>query len=296
MPLIPFPRLLHTARENNFAIGYFEAWNDDSLETVLEAAEQAVSPVVLGFGGLPVNQPWFNKWGLGFAAALGRFAADKSKVPVSLILNETKTFKQAAEGIELGFNVVMLDSSSRPFEKNLEITKKLVYVAHQRNVAVQAELGHLPVSGKETASTRTDPDEAAVFVQKTGIDALAVSVGNVHEMVSGTAEIDTALVEKIHVKTEVPLVIHGGTGFPSKAVPDVIRAGAALFHVGSILKLVYFEGLRTSVEAVKLPIDIQRIVGSREREDLTSEGKLRLRQKVIELSELYGSAGKADLY
>ena len=296
MPLIPFPILLNTASENHFAIGYFQAWNEDSLEAVLEAAEETSSPVVLGFGGTPVSRLWFNEWGLSFAAALGRVAVDKSKVPVSLILNEAETFEQCIRGIELGFNVVMLDSSGLPFEKNLKITKKLVATADKKNVSVQAELGHLPTDGKNTVSTRTDPDEAAVFVKETGIDALAVSIGNVHEMISGKADIDTALVEKIHEKTGVPLVIHGGTGFPPEAVQYVVQAGVALFHVGSILKLVYFEGLKSSIEKIGLPVDIQRIVGSREREDFTMEGKLRLREKVIELIKLYGSIGKADLY
>ncbi len=296
MPLIPFPVLLNTARDNHFAVGYFQAWNEDSLEAVLEAAEEASSPVVLGFGGTPVNQLWFNEWGLACAAALGRVAVEKSKVPISLILNEAETFEQCVQGMELGFNVVMLDSSSLPFEKNLTITKKLTAVARKKNVAVQAELGHLPVDGKNTVSTRTDPDEAAVFVEETGIDALAVSVGNVHELVTGKAKIDTALVKKIQNKTGVPLVIHGGTGFPSEAVKEVIQAGIALFHVGSILKLYYYQGLKCSIEVIGSPDNIQRTVGSREREDFTTEGKKRVRNKVIELIKLYGCAGKADLY
>jgi len=294
MPLIPFPMLLKTALKNNFAVGYFQAWNEDSLEAVLEAAEVTSSPVLLGFGGTPVNQSWFNEWGLSCAAALGHVAVEKSKVPVSLILNEAETFEQCIRGIKLGFNVVMLDSSSALFEVNLKITKKLVAVARKNNVAVQAELGHLPVDGKNTVSTTTDPDEAAIFTEETGIDALAVSVGNVHELVTRKAKIDTDLVEKIKNKTGVPLVIHGGTGFPSEAVKDVIQAGVALFHVGSILKLVYYQGIRASIDAVW--DNIQRTVGSREREDFTTEGKHRITQKVIELIKLYGSAGKAYLY
>ncbi len=296
MPLIPFPLLLSRALKNNFALGYFQAWNEDSLEAVLEAAEYTSSPVVIGFGGTPVNQTWFNEWGLACEALLGRVAAKKSKVPVSFILNEAETFEQCIKGIELGFNVVMLDSSSLPFERNLKITKKLVASAHKKNVAVQAELGHLPVDGKNTASTCTDPDEAAVFAEKTGIDALAVSVGNVHELIAGKARIDTELVEKIREKTDVPLVIHGGTGFPSDAVQDVIQAGVALFHVGSILKLVYYQGLKKSIEAIGTPHDIQQVVGSREREDFTTEGKRRVKDKVIELVKLYGSVGTAGLY
>jgi len=296
MPLIPFSALLNTARDHHFAVGYFQAWNEDSLEAVLEAAEQTSSPVVLGFGGTPVNQRWFNEWGLSCAAALGRVAAQKSKVPVSFILNEAETFEQCVKGIELGFNVIMLDSSSLPFEENLKITKKLTAAAHKKNVAVQAELGHLPVGGKNTVSTRTDPDEAAIFVKKTGIDALAVSVGNVHELITGKAKIDTALVEKIQNKTDILLVIHGGTGFPSEAVKNVIRAGVALFHVGSILKLNYYEGLKGSIEVNSSPDNIQRTVGSRELEDFTTEGKIRVKNKVIELIKLYGSTGKADLY
>lgn len=296
MPLIPFKKMLDSALKHNFAVGYFQAWNQDSLEAILAAGENTDSPLIVGFGGTYVNQEWFNQWGLEYSAALGRIAVEKSKIPVCFILNEAETYEQCLKGIKLGFNVVMLDSSYMPFEENLEINKKLVSVAHADNVAVQAELGRLPDGAKNTAGTLTDPDEANEFVRETGIDALSVSIGNVHVLTRGKAAVDVALVKKIEDAVQIPLVIHGGTGFPPEAVKDVIHAGVALFHIGSILKIVYFNGLKEMIQSIETPQDVQKLIGSREQEDFTTEGKKRITEKVIELMQLYNSEGKASLY
>ena len=296
MPLIPFNRMLAVALDNNFSVGYFQAWNQDSLEAILEAAEESDSPVVLGFGGTPVNQEWFNRCGLEYYAALGRVAVEKSKVPVCFILNEAETYEQCLRGIELGFNVVMLDSSGLPFRENLEVTKKLTKAAHAEHVAVQGELGNLPDGEDTRGAVLTDLREAEEFVRETGIDALSVSVGNVHVLTKGSAQIDINLIKNIRDCVRIPLVIHGGTGFPKDAVKDATDAGVALFHVGSILKIAYYQGLKDSMSVTDELKDIQLTVGSRENEDFTIEGKKRIKNKVIELMKLYSSMGKAGLY
>ena len=296
MPLIPFSKMLAVALDNNFSVGYFQAWNQDSLESILEAGEEAGSPIVLGFGGTPVNQEWFNRCGLEYYASLGRVAIEKSKVPVCFILNEAETYEQCLKGIELDFNVVMLDSSSLPFSENLEVTKKLTETAHAGHVAVQGELGNLPDGEDRRGAALTDPGEAEEFVRKTGIDALSVSVGNVHVLTKGSAQIDIDLIKNIRDRVKIPLVIHGGTGFPKEAVKDATGSGVALFHVGSILKIAYFHGLADSMQSTDALKDIQLTVGSREKKDFTTEGKLRVKEKVIELLKIYNSEGKAGLY
>jgi len=304
MPLFPFAAMLDTALANRFAVGYFQAWNEDSLEAVLEAGEEMDAPLIIGFGGTPVNQAWFDGWGIECGAALGRVAAQKARVPVALILNETEKLEQCLKGIELGFNVVMVDSSSLPYGENLRVNRELVERAHPRGVAVEGELGHLPTGappggpGGSPGGTfaLTDPDQAREFVAETGIDALSVSVGNVHVLTRGEASIDVDRIARIRDKTGVPLVIHGGTGFPPSQVSEAIRRGVAKFNVGTILKKVYFEGLKKRLEETSGPHDMQLLVGSRESGDFTMEGKKRVKEKVKELIRLYGSGGKARLF
>jgi ketose-bisphosphate aldolase len=303
MPLYPFRRMLDIALEGGFAVGYFQAWNGDSLEAVLEAGEELDSPLVIGFGGTPVNRAWFDAWGLESAAALGRVAVAKARVPVSFILNETETLGQCLRGIGLGFNVVMVDSSSLPYRENLEVNRSLVEAARPRGVAVEGELGHLPTgergvgaeSGPPETSSLTDPDQAGEFVRATGIDALSVSVGNVHVLTRGEARVDLDLVSKIREKAGVPLVIHGGTGFPPGQVRGAIERGVAKFNVGTVLKKVYYEGLKASIARTDGSEDMQLLVGSREAADVTTEAKRRVREEVKELVLRYGSAGKAGL-
>jgi fructose-bisphosphate aldolase class II len=329
MPLFPFRRMLDLALENGFAVGYFQAWNGDSLEATVEAGEELDSPLVIGFGGTPVNQAWFDSWGLESAAVLGIAAVKRTGIPVSLILNETETLEQCFRGIELGFNVVMVDSSALPYRENLEVNRKLVTKARLRGVAVEGELGHLPTGetggtpigrpgesggtpgghrgaagseksgypgGSRDGSSLTDPEQAGEFVRETGVDALSVSVGNVHVLTRGKAEVDLDLIARIREKTGVPLVIHGGTGFPPGRVKEAIKRGVAKFNVGTVLKKLYYEGLKASLARTDASQDMQLLVGSREASDITSEAKRKVKEKVKELIRLYGSEGKARLF
>jgi len=295
MPLIPFNKMLDAALEGKYAVGYFEAWNQDSLEAILSAGEETNSPLIIGFGSMTVNQDWFDEWGLDCFAGIGQVAVAKSRVPVCFILNEAKTHEQCLRGIRSGFNVVSLDSSHLPFNENVEVTTKLVEAAHAGRVAVEAELGHLPEAGNYASASLTDPEEANRFVQATKIDALAVSIGNVHVLTRGKADIDLGLLDRIRRKTQVPLVIHGGTGFPDGLVREAIDLGVAKFNVGTILKKEYYLGVRASTTKELDDSRIQEMVGSREKSDFTYEGKKRVKEKVKELLRLYDSVGKSDM-
>ncbi len=296
MSLFPFREMLEIALKNNFAVGYFEAWNEESIEAVVRAGEEMSSPLIIGFGGALVNQDWLTKWGLSFYAAVGRVTAEKAAVPVAFILNEVKSLELGLRGIALGFNVVMIHTSHLPYGENAALNKKLAKAAHARQVGVEGELGYLPMVGVEDESSLTDPDEAGKFVRETGIDALSVSIGNVHLLTDGDAQIDMGLLERIRDAARIPIVIHGGTGFPPELVSKAIDLGVAKFNIGTILKKVYYEGVKSEIAKIGDKADMQRVVGSREKEDYTTEGKRRLKDKVIELIHLYKSDGKACLF
>lgn len=290
MPLIPFPTLLDKAIKGKYAVGYFEAWDQYSLEAVLEAAEECHSPVIIGFGGVQMEQGWFTDKGLEELAALGKVAAERAKVEVSYILNEVKEFRHVAMGIGYGFNVVMMDTSRMPLKENIAITKRIVEMAHKNKVAVEGELGRLP-EGDEIPNKNflTDPDEAEYFVRETGVDALSVAIGNVHALSKGRLKIDFKRLKEIKDKVKVPLVIHGGTGFPKEAIPKCIQSGVVKFNVGTILKKVFLDGVKKSID--RLPrnkeVEIQYIIGSRKVGDILTRAKENVKREVTNFLKLY---------
>jgi ketose-bisphosphate aldolase len=292
MPLVSFPDLLAAATRDGYAVGYFEAWDSYSLEAVLAAAELERSPVVLGFGCLLLDQAWLARGGIEILGALGRVAAERSRVPVSLLLNEAHSFEHALRGIDAGFNTVMLATS------DVEPIAALVRHAHDSGVAVEGELGTLPdgnFRGEiDTAdASLTDPDTAAAFVAATQIDALAVSIGNVHTLEASTAEVDLARLAEIHRAVGLPLVIHGGTSFPADAVAEATARGVAKFNVGTALKRAALQGLSARVASLPVGESPHDLVGSHRPSDLLEATKPPLIRIVRELMRLYGSSGRA---
>jgi len=292
MPLVPFPDLLHDAQRGGYAVGYFEAWDSYSVEAVLEAAELELSPVILGFGCLLLDQAWLENGGIEIFGSIGRVVAGRSRVPVSLLLNEAHTPEHAVRGIDAGFSAVMLATS------DTETIARLTRIAHTRGVAVEAELGSLPDGNPvgeidRSHASLTDPDQAAAFVQATDVDALAVSIGNVHTLEGHTAEVDLDRLAEIRRSVGVPLVIHGGTAFPPEAVPGAIARGVAKFNVGTTLKRTLLEELQAELAGLAAGASPHDLVGSHKSSDLLEAAKPRLVEKLRVLMRLYGSSGRA---
>jgi ketose-bisphosphate aldolase len=296
VPLVPLQQILANARSNGYAVGYFEAWDACSLEAVLAAAEQESAPVILGFGAMMLNGAWLDSGGVEVLGAIGRSYAARSAVDVALIFNEAHTLDQAKRGIEAGFNAVMIDTHSWPTEDAIVAVKELCRVAHQSGVAVEGELGspaEATASGVDHSHERlTDPDEAARFVEETGADCLAVSVGNVHILMDHEASIDIERLRSIHQRTDVPLVIHGGTSFPSLAVEPAIMLGVAKFNVGTVLKHEFWTGLDSAVRATGTPPDVHRLLGSHKDSDVMAVAQERMTAKVRALIKQYGGSGR----
>jgi ketose-bisphosphate aldolase len=296
MALVPLPQLLANAQAGGYAVGYFEAWDASSLEAVLNAAEAESAPVILGFGAMMLNAAWLDGGGVEVLGALGRSYASRSSVDVSLIFNEAQTFDQARRGIDAGFNVVMLDTHSWPTEDAIAAVRELCGVAQPSGIAVEGELGspaEATAGGVDHSHERlTDPDEAARFVDETGVDCLAVSVGNVHILMDQEASIDIARLRAIHERVAVPLVIHGGTSFPPSAVTPAIALGVAKFNVGTVLKHEFWHGLQSSVVAAGTHPDVHQLLGSHKGSDVTTVAQERMTAKVRSLIRQYGGSGR----
>lgn len=299
MALVPLPQLLANARADGYAVGYFEAWDACSLEAVLNAAEAESAPVILGFGAMMLDRTWLDSGGVEVLGAIGRTYAASSSVDVSLIFNEAHTLEQARRGIDAGFNAVMIDTHSWPTEDAIIAVKELCRVAHQSGVAVEGELGspaEATASGVDHSHERlTDPDESARFVEETGIDCLAVSVGNVHILMEQAASIDMDRLRSIHERVDVPLVIHGGTSFPRAAVVPAVALGVAKFNVGTALKHVFWDGLKAAVDAAGQPPDVHKLLGSHKESDVMATAQHRMTAKVRSLIQQYGGSGRSEL-
>jgi len=283
LPLVSLEDMLGEALKKKYAIGYFESWNLESLVGVLDAAEAKKSPVIVGFGGRVLGRPK----DLEYYAAIGKVAPEKSRVPVNLILNEASSLDQIKRGVELGFSTVMMDGSRLSFAENVELTKSIVRIAHKAGVCVEGQVGTLPMAKDgefkgDSDGSLTDPEMAAEFVQLTKIDALAISIGNIHLLRKGEAKIDLARLRRIRDLVGIPLVIHGGSGFPRDAVAGVIERGVCKFNVGTILRNAFSEGMKNSMVSEVNP------------EMISWAGASRMQKVVEDLMELYGSAGKAQ--
>lgn len=297
MSLVPMRELLASALDDRYAVGYFEAWDLYSFEAVKEAAEEMESPIILGFGGVMMNQDWYGSGGLRALAAMGRVVAEGAKVPVAYLLNEVLSFDHIQQGLEMGFNAVMLDTSHMPLDENTRWTKRVVDAAKPYGADVECESDPLPdasgTMGEHSGARKTDPEEAARFIAETGACALSIAIGNEHIRTDGESGTDFELLSRIHDAVPVPLVIHGGTGFADADVPRAIELGVAKFNVGSIMKKLYLESVRDTMLSLPEKPNFQELVGSHKSADFLEVAKNRVKNEVKRRIAVYGSAGKA---
>ena len=297
MSLVSLKELLETANKNNFAVGYFEAWDLYSLEAVALAAEKENSPIVLGFGGMTVNQEWINSFGI---EPLGRYANELAKslsVPAAVYLNEVYEIDHAKRGIKSGFNSVLLETSNLSYEENINTTKELVKFAHSNDAHVQGEVGHLPDFFEDNDSDKlTDPNKAKNFINLTNIDFLGVSIGNVHMFSKGNYNPQLDLLSRINEIVEIPLVIHGTTGFPEDKIDLAIKNGVAMFQVGTIIKETFFNEIKKNIQNIKIIDNVHDYVGSRKEKDFLEPGKSKIIDLISKYINLFHSNNKKNLY
>jgi len=287
--------MLDEARSGGYGVCYCESWNLESVQAVIQAAEECRSPIVAGFNGgflrhssrsKPEDLSYYAGW---------RFALETSSVPVAFILNESDSLAQIQQGIELGFNAVMPENEGLDLDDYRKLVKTVVTFAHPRSIWVEAQLGVLPsgASATDGHSEITDPDAARRFVEETGIDALAVSIGNVHVLTAGKATVDRDALRRIGEKVKVPLVLHGGTSIAHECLRDFVGLGVAKFNFGTVLKQVYLEAIRESLAKYEHPMNPHAFLGVGGNLDIMTAGREAVKSKVKELLHASGSAGRA---
>ncbi|HEY6840049.1 MAG TPA: class II fructose-bisphosphate aldolase [Chthoniobacterales bacterium] len=294
MPLKPISELVRHARQHRYALGYFESWNLESLQGVLDAAETTQSPVIIGFNGEFLSHPdrlLFER--LHCYAELGKAAATGASVPCGLIFNECPDDEWVRRAVLAGFNLVMPADPAASHSDYTRRVAELTEFAHRHDVATEAEMGRLPTGTSETknGSEMTDPELAARFVQETGVDLLAVSVGNVHIMLKGEQELDLEQLALISQQVTNPLVLHGGSGISANSLREAIALGVAKVNYGTYLKQRYLKAVLAGL-AIKVdnPHELLGLGGDR---DVMIAGRIAVREAVLERIGLLGCCGKA---
>ena len=300
--IYPMRNLLANAAKHKYAVGYFEAFNMDSMLAVLDAAEQQNSPIIIGFGGQFIGSKKREvKENIYHYGVLASEAAKRSSVPCAVILNEADEIDMVYQGMQAGFNAVMYQKPYEDFKDTVCITKELCKVAHLLNIDVESEIGELPCadisSDTQSKGKMTDVDQAEFFVNETGIDALAISIGNVHLLEGKTSTLDFELLDKLKNRISIPLVLHGGTGVSPYDMKMAISHGISKINIGTVLKREYINAIENYYAKNDLKnLDPHNIIGRGGNEDMISVGRGAISKKVVELIDMFGSTNKADLF
>ena len=299
MPLQPISQMMHHAQEAGYAVGYFESWNLESLLAVADAAERTNSPVILGFSGsfLPspdrrVADP------LGVIAAMAREVAASLSVPACLLFNESPYLDAVFEAIDLGFGLVMYTDDGLAPTLLEERIASVVARAHAKNVAVEGEMTPLEGVGGRLGGVPgdrrlTDHEAARGFVERTGIDALAVNIGQVHMHGRATVRLDLERLASLRREVPIPLVLHGASSIDRDDLKAATGLGIRKINVGSALKQAFFDAVRRACLGQDDLYNPYEVIGSGLEADILVQGRLAMQDVVEAFLRLFGSAGKA---
>ena len=274
--------LLEAAQKHDYAIGAFNLYNLEGAKAVVNAAEAENSPAmlqilphVLDYGGSPL-------------VALFLEAADSAKVPMSVHLDHCGDRAMIRTALEAGVQSVLADGSHLPFQENLAFTHEMTHLAHAEGATVEAEVGR--ISGTEDGMTvaqkeakMTDPQQAKEFVAESGVDFLAVTIGNVHGQYRGEPQLDFERLAKIRQQLQIPLVLHGASGLPAEMIQQSIELGVCKFNVNTEVRKKYLQFWREygRTESQTDLLDCQKAVTAA------------MQEVIAEKIRLFGSAGKA---
>ena len=243
MSLVTLKEVLQPALINGYAIAGVVCLGWEDTRAYVNAAELECAPIILQAGpGAREHTP------LPIFAKMFRYLAENASVPVVAHLDHGYSLEECRQAIAEGFTSVMFDGSKKPLRDNIDETSAVVAMAHKAGVSCEGEIGFVGYAGG-AASAGTDPDEAAQFAKETGVDAMAISVGNVHLQQNQERKLDEVHISAIAAVTDVPLVIHGGTGVPAiQRLRLATGSHICKFNIGTELRNIFGAALREAVE------------------------------------------------
>ncbi len=244
MSLVTLAEVLQPALKNGYAVAGLVTLGWEDMRAYVAAAEAENVAVILQAGpSCREHTP------LPILGKMFRHLAENASVPVVAHLDHGYTFEECKEALESGFTSVMFDGSRKPLTQNMDETAAIAEMAHAAGISCEGEIGFVGYSGGE-GSAGTDPEEAAQFARETGVDAMAISVGNVHLQQDKEGGLDEHRIRAIEAVTEVPLVIHGGSGVPT-AQRQALAHGSSIckFNIGTEVRMVFGQALRDAVNS-----------------------------------------------
>lgn len=241
MPLIGMKEMLEKAYAGGYAVGGFDGFNAETFQAIIETGMEKKSPL------LSISAPSeFAVLGSKATVAVATALSDFYGVSLCLHLDHGRSMEEVVDVVEAGFKSVMIDGSQGPFEENIAITKQVVDYAHARGVCVEAELGAMGKvddtsheGGPQFRTEYTDPGKAAEFVERTGCDFLAVSIGNAHGLYKTAPSLEFEILADIKKAVSVPLVLHGGSGTPADQLKKAVALGISKVNVASEIAKAY---------------------------------------------------------
>lgn len=281
--LVTTKEMLLDAQKNHYAVGAFNIENLEFVMAVLAAAEETKSPVIMQTTPGTVKSA-----GLDYFYGMVKAAAERASVPVALHLDHGDGYDRCMQALRTGYTSVMIDGSHHVFEENIEITKSVVRACHAAGIPVEAELGK--VGGKEddldggNGNGYTVPSEAAEFVERTGVDSLAVAIGTAHGVYKGTPKLDIDRLSEIRKVVSVPLVLHGTSGVPDDAVRECVARGMCKVNYATDLRIAFSKGLKEYLAGDPEAFDPKKY---------SAVGREQVKEYVMSKILVCGSNGKA---
>ncbi len=283
MSLVTTKEMMETAQKEGYAVGAFNVENMEMVMAVLAAAEEQKAPVIMQ------TTPSTIKYAdVAYFFANVKVAAEKASVPVAMHLDHGNSFELAVRAFHGGYTSIMIDGSHESFEDNIKLSKSVVDVCHAAGIPVEAELGK--VGGKEDnldggeGNPYTDPQEAKIFAESTGIDSLAVAIGTAHGVYKGEPKLDVERLSQIREVVSIPLVLHGTTGVPDPVVEDCVRRGICKVNYATGLRIAFTEGVKEYLEKDPGVIDPKKY---------HAVAMKKVKEYVMEKIQVCGSNGKA---
>ncbi|MFW6381471.1 MAG: class II fructose-1,6-bisphosphate aldolase [Bacillota bacterium] len=244
MELVPMADILNKANQEYYAVGGFNINNLEFLQGIIQAADEENSPLIL-----QTSEGAIRYIGIEYVVGMVEAALKNVDIPVAMHLDHGGSFEAVMKCIRKGYSSVMIDGSHYPFEENVALAQKVVEAAHTVGVSVEAELGKIggtedDVTVEEKDAAFTDPEEAVEFVERTGVDALAIAIGTAHGVYKGEPELDFERLEEINRQVEVPLVLHGASGVPESDVEKAVSMGINKVNVNTDFQQAFTARIR----------------------------------------------------
>jgi len=264
------------ARAEKYAVGCFNTSDLEITKAIIAAAEAQESPVIVATSPKAIDYA-----SLQTLSGIVKSEAKKAEVPVALHLDHGLTLSIVEECLNNGYTSIMFDGSGSELEHNEILTRQAVEMAHAKNVSCEGELGHLGKVGK-TQGQLTDPNDVIEYIQKTGVDFLAISIGSQHG-IGDNEELDIPLLKKINSMTKIPLVLHGASGVPETDIKKAIKNGIAKINIDTDIRHTFAKSIKKVLEKNAQENDPREIL---------TKVMFDLQKMIEEKIKLFGSNGK----